>query len=259
MTGTVRVDAAQVEAIAGQAALGRPLAVVDVGSVREQVAAMPLVLEVAVERRWPRTLEVVVTERVAVAAVPAAGGVAVVDEQGVVLATQPEPPPGVPLLRVDVERDGAGTLAAARAVLAAMPVQLQQRTGEVSATSPADVRLVVDGKQVRWGTAEDSARKVEVLTGLLATVPGVGVRRVGAVGARRHALTRGSGAHDLDRPATHPCRSLWLRASLPTFLARRADITLTLYRRVRARRKAASRTGARDEREGRPWPHRRTT
>lgn len=173
VTGTVRVDAAQVEAVAAAAAAGTPLAAVDVGAVHDQVAAMPLVLDVAVERRWPRTLEVVVTERVAVAAVPAAGGgVDVVDEHGVVLATQPDPPPGVPLLRVDVQRDGPDTLAAARAVLAAMPVELQQRTGEVSATSPADVRLVVDGKQVRWGTADDSGRKVEVLTALMAGVPG---------------------------------------------------------------------------------------
>lgn len=173
VTGTTRVDAAQVEAMAAAAALGRPLAAVDVGSVEDQVAALPLVLEVAVERRWPRTLEVVVTERVAVAAVPSGGGgVDVVDEHGVVLATQADPPPGVPLLRVDVERDGADTLAAARTVLAALPVELQQRTGEVSATSPADVRLVVDGKQVRWGTAERSERKVEVLTGLLSAVPG---------------------------------------------------------------------------------------
>ena len=173
VTGTTRVDAAQVEAIATQASLGRPLPAVDVGAVHDQVAAMPLVLGVAVERRWPRTLAVVITERVAVAAVPGAGGgVDVVDSHGVVLASQPDPPPGIPLLRVDVERDGADTLAAARAVLAALPVSLQQRTGEVSATSPADVRLVVDGKQVRWGTAADSARKVEVLTGLMASVPG---------------------------------------------------------------------------------------
>jgi cell division protein FtsQ len=173
VTGTVRVDAAQVEAIGAAAAAGTPLVAVDVGAVHEQVAAMPLVLEVAVERRWPRTLEVVVTERVAVAAVPSpGGGVDVVDEEGVVLATQPEPPPGVPLLRVDVQRDGADTLAAARTVLAAMPVELQQRTSEVSATSPADVRLVVDGTQVRWGTAADSERKVEVLAGLMAGVPG---------------------------------------------------------------------------------------
>lgn len=173
VTGTTRVDAAQVDAVAAAASAGTPLPMVDVGSVHEQVAAMPLVLDVRVERRWPRTLEVVVTERVAVAAVPGpGGGVDVVDEHGVVLASQPDPPPGVPLLRVDVAAAGTDTLAAARAVLAAMPVELQQRTGEVSAASPADVRSVVDGKQVRWGTGADAERKVEVLTGLLASVPG---------------------------------------------------------------------------------------
>lgn len=169
VSGTDRIPAEQVQALAA-VAVGTPLPAVDVGSIRDSIAELPLVLEVDVERRWPRTLGVVVTERVAVAAVPGGGGFQVVDAEGVVLAEGPQPPPEVPLLRVDVERDGTDTLSAARTVLAALPVELQRRTSDLSATSPADVRLVVDGKQVRWGTAEESPRKAEVLQGLMAGV-----------------------------------------------------------------------------------------
>lgn len=170
VSGTVRVPAEQVADLAADA-VGTPLVVVDVGQIEDRVRELPLVLEVDVQRHWPRTLDVVVTERVAVAAVPGSGGgFDVVDADGVVLASSPEPPPEVPLLRVDVERDGTDTLAAARTVLASLPLTMQQRTSDLSATSPADVRLVVDGRQVRWGTAEDSPRKAEVLEGLMSSV-----------------------------------------------------------------------------------------
>jgi cell division protein FtsQ len=99
-----------------------------------------------------------------------------------VLDSSPTPPAEVPVLRVDVERDGTDTLAAARAVLGALPADVQRRVGEVSATSPADVRLVLDGKQVRWGTAADSPRKLEVLLGLMASTP-ASVYDVSAPGA----------------------------------------------------------------------------
>lgn len=182
VSGTERIPAEQVQALAAQA-VGTPLVAVDVGAIDEAVRELPLVLDVQVERRWPRTLGVVVTERVAVAVVPSAeGGFDVVDDEGVVLATSATPPPEVPLLRVDVEQAGTDTLAAAREVLAALPVDLQRRTTDLSATSPADVRLVVDGADVRWGTAADSDRKVDVLLGLMETVP-ASVYDVSAPGA----------------------------------------------------------------------------
>ncbi|WP_380168553.1 cell division protein FtsQ/DivIB [Jannaschia sp. R86511] len=182
VSGTDRVPVEQVQALAEQA-VGTPLVAVDVGAIDAAVQELPLVLDVEVERRWPRTLGVVVTERVAVAVVPAdEGGYEVVDADGVVLATATEPPPDVPLLRVDVEAAGTDTLAAARDVLAALPADLQRRTTDISAASPADVRLVVDGADVRWGTAADSDRKVEVLLGLLDSVP-ASVYDVSAPGA----------------------------------------------------------------------------
>lgn len=182
VSGTDRVPAEQVQALA-QPAVGTPLVAVDVGAIDAAVRELPLVLDVQVERRWPRTLGVVVTERVAVAAVPAARGrFEVVDAEGVVLATAAQPPPEVPLLRVDVEATGTDTLAAARDVLAALPADLQRRTTDISAASPADVRLVVDGADVRWGTAAESDRKVDVLQGLMVSVPG-SVYDVSAPGA----------------------------------------------------------------------------
>lgn len=171
VTGTERTDALLVHDLAA-GALGKPLLLVDVGAISTAVTGLPLVLEARVERRWPRTLEVHVVERVAVAAVPApGGGYRLLDLEGVVLAELDEPPAAVPVLSVDVDRAGVESLEAAREVLQALPADLQRRVSDVSADSPADVRLVVDGKPVRWGSATEPARKVAVLEQLLAGVP----------------------------------------------------------------------------------------
>lgn len=180
--GTERTDAQAVHDL-GATALGTPLALVDVGRVAQEVEELPLVLSAQVERRWPRTLEISVTERVAVAAVPeAGGGFTLLDPEGVVLGRLTEAPAEVPVLRVDVEAAGLPTLEAARAVLAALPEDMQRRTSDVSATSPADVRLVVDGKDVRWGSATDPERKLAVLRELMSQVP-ASVYDVSAPGA----------------------------------------------------------------------------
>lgn len=170
VVGTQRTEALAVHDLA-DGALGTPLLLVDVGSIAADVAALPLVREARVERRWPRTLEVNVTERVAVAAVPAPGGYQLLDLEGVVLAELTEPPAEVPVLDVDVDRAGVRTLRAARSVLASLPSEVQRRTSAVSADSPADVRLVLDGKDVRWGSSSDNERKLEVLQRLMASVP----------------------------------------------------------------------------------------
>lgn len=169
VTGTQRTDPALVDAL-GATALGTPLALVDVGAIADGVEELPLVLHAQVVRQWPRTLRVEVEERVAVAAVPAPGGYELLDSEGVVLARSTEPPLEVPVLRVDVALAGAASLEAARSVLGSLPLDVQQRTSDVSADSPADVRLVVDGKDVRWGAATQPEQKLAVLLDLLARV-----------------------------------------------------------------------------------------
>ena len=190
-SGVVDVQAVEVRGAprSGEAAvleqvgpvLGEPLPFVDTAGAQRRISELPLVLEADVTRRWPRTLVVEVTEREPVAAVPVDGGYALLDEEAVTVATVPDPPDGLPVVRVDPAA-GPGPLGAARAVAEALPPDLADRTSEVSAASIADVRLVVDadpaggpagaagGKEVRWGAAGDDAAKAEVLLLLLATV-----------------------------------------------------------------------------------------
>jgi cell division protein FtsQ len=169
--GSDWVDPAAVVAVAaGQE--GTPLLRVDTATVRDQVAAMPGVLEAGVERNLPRGLTITVVPREPVALVAQdAATVQLVGSDGVVIATTPveQAPVGLPTLAVDMTTPGAGTAVNdVLAVLADLPPELLGQMASAGAAGPGDVRLeLVGGAQVVWGSASDSALKAAVLQTLL--------------------------------------------------------------------------------------------
>ena len=170
VTGTQRLAAADVAAVA-EPARGVPLARVDTGQIAEQLRELPLVRAVEVERSWPSTVRVAVTERQAMAAVPGAeGGFDVVDTDGVVMESSAEAPAGVPVVQVDVASAGSETVREAVDVLGALPVDLRGQVTTVSAATRDSVTLTLgSGATVFWGSADDSERKAQVLAVLLKT------------------------------------------------------------------------------------------
>ena len=107
-----------------------------------------------------------VVERVPVAVVPAKTGVAVVDRTGRVIATQPAPPPGLPMLLGLPPAGPASTRVGGRAadllaVAQAMPPQVAQRvTGVVAADGgQVELRLKPAGV-VRLGPSDQLAEKM---------------------------------------------------------------------------------------------------
>ncbi|WP_432547767.1 cell division protein FtsQ/DivIB [Kineococcus sp. SYSU DK004] len=168
VTGTARTDVALVERVV-QAQVGRPLAAVPAGSLAAEVGGLPLVQSAQVRREWPDTLVVEVAERQAVAAVPSRdGGVDLVDGAGRVLVSEPVPPPGVPLISVDVGSALPGSLQAALDVNASLPAVVRDRVADISARSPDEVLLRLrEGPEVVWGGVERPERKAEVLQRML--------------------------------------------------------------------------------------------
>ncbi|HZI96557.1 MAG TPA: FtsQ-type POTRA domain-containing protein [Actinomycetales bacterium] len=167
VVGTERVPSAEVAALADED-LGTPLARVDTGALADRVEDLAMVRSAEVVRAWPSTLEVRVVERVPLAAVPSPGGIDILDAEGVVLATVPEPPPDLPLVEVDVPSAGADALRETTTVLQALPDDLRAQVERAGAASPDSVTLVLrGGAQVVWGSADDAAMKAEVLRVLL--------------------------------------------------------------------------------------------
>jgi cell division protein FtsQ len=152
--------------------LGTPMVRLETGEVARRVAELRRVSEVSVSRSFPTTVEIHVTERTPVAVGIDTDGVHLVDRTGADYATVRARPAGLPVLKVvKIAPDDRSTRAAVT-VLGAIPDQLREKVVELSARSPGDVQLRLrNGRVVKWGDAEDNARKAAVLAPLL-TRPG---------------------------------------------------------------------------------------
>jgi cell division protein FtsQ len=146
---------------------GSPLATVDLGAVEQRVERLTPVVDADVSRAWPDKVRIDLTEREAVAVVVRDGVVQGVDAEGVVFRRYPSRPPSLPLVRTTLRTDAAA-LAEATRVMGALPADLRARVRYVSVATVDTISLRLrNGKVVRWGSAEDSDSKAEVLAVLL--------------------------------------------------------------------------------------------
>ncbi|MDJ1115148.1 FtsQ-type POTRA domain-containing protein [Microbacterium dauci] len=169
VVGTDRLAPAAVEeALAGQ--LGTPLALVDSSEVKAALVAFPLVETYTLEARPPQELVVRIVERTPIGSIESKAGHTLVDAAGVALATTEGAPEGYPSL--DIE-DGAGSRAflAAGTVYRSLPEELRSQVTAITATTANDVTLTIDGADVLWGGAEDSAQKAVVLAAAMVASP----------------------------------------------------------------------------------------
>ncbi|GAA2569000.1 cell division protein FtsQ/DivIB [Pseudonocardia hydrocarbonoxydans] len=172
ITGTLDVPQADVLAAAAVVP-GGPLAAVDTAGIAARVAQLPGIGSVEVGRGWPHTVTIAITERTAVAVAGTPQGPMPVDATGVVY---PAPvAPGLPQLTFGAVGPDDPSTRAALDVLAALPPELRAQVGTVDVTVGGGIPQVALGltedRRVRWGPAEESARKAAVLAALL-TQPG---------------------------------------------------------------------------------------
>jgi cell division protein FtsQ len=166
VTGTSRVSVAQVSDLAAIRA-GTPLARLDTAGVAARVSRLPAVRAVDVRRDWPRTVRIVVHERVPAAVQARGSGFVLVDRTGVEFDAVARRPPALPLVSAPVDA-GAGALRAALDVLDAVPVDVRATVRSVRAADADDVTLrLTRGRTVVWGSTDRSARKGAVLAVLM--------------------------------------------------------------------------------------------
>ncbi|MFI7676738.1 cell division protein FtsQ/DivIB [Actinophytocola sp. NPDC049390] len=151
---------------------GTPMVRLDADEAAARVAGLPRVFEVVVERSWPSTVEIVVTERTPVAVRRAGKEIHLIDATGLDYAITRTAPRGLPTLAMDDVRPDNPATKAAVTVLTAIPKQLRAKVVTVTAKTPGDVRLTLaDRRVIKWGNARDNERKAAVLAPLL-TRPG---------------------------------------------------------------------------------------
>lgn len=148
---------------------GRSLLRVDLDAARDAVAELPQVESVTVTRGWPSRVVITLVERTALAVVDEAGRRSLLDERGVVFDTVTDEPPAgvVPLSVRDPGPDDEATRAALAAI-AALRESVREQVAEVDAEDAESVVLTLEnGTVVRWGGADDSVRKAQILAALL--------------------------------------------------------------------------------------------
>jgi len=165
VTGANLVSADQVTA-AAQVASGTPLARVNGKALADRVtAAIPEVASVTVSRHWPSTLVIHVNERAIVYQVQAGGAYQWVDATGKVFHTSPDAQP-VPVVTVDATDQQL--LDDVATVVTALPADLTPLVVSISAATRDSITLSLnDGRQIVWGSADQSSLKAQVIVPLL--------------------------------------------------------------------------------------------
>ena len=146
---------------------GEQLAMVDLDDAARRVETLSEVVDADVTRAWPDTVLITVTERVAVAVVELDGQIRGLDAEGIVFREYDALPPGLPQVQPQTST-GTDALKEAAGVVSALPDDLVARVDHVEVQTIDQITLVLrDGREVRWGSADESELKARVLAELL--------------------------------------------------------------------------------------------
>lgn len=166
--GASSVSAGEIHsALKGQ--IGTPLALVNFGRIKTELARFPLIRSYVTETVPPNTLVIHIVERAPLGVVATASDFVIVDAAGVTLAHETERPAKLPIIDSGSTDTSSPAFTAAVSVLLALPASVSSRVDTVTARTKDDVTLLLDGsgQQVVWGSAEQSAVKARILADLI--------------------------------------------------------------------------------------------
>nr|WP_236779007.1 FtsQ-type POTRA domain-containing protein [Agromyces seonyuensis] len=168
--GASAVPAAAVhDALADE--LGTPLPLIDDRAVHAALSSFSLIERYSTELVPPGTLIVRLTERTPIGVIEGNGGWDLVDAAGVVISHSDAPAEGQPVLEVP---DGIASeeFVSVGDVIRSLPDQVRAQVRGVTAETPSDVRLSLDGgASVVWGDDTEAALKASVLAALVRQAP----------------------------------------------------------------------------------------
>jgi cell division protein FtsQ len=170
--GGTRVTAEEIRAASG-ITTGDPMVWLDGGAAERRLRALPWVASARVEREWPGTVTITVTEREPVAWVDGGAGPALVDGTGRVLSIVEAPPEGFPQI-VDPARVppvGAAISPATGAHVARDLVgYARPATRTIAVTDRGVVLVLQNGAEVRIGSPRRVMTKVVAARAVLDAV-----------------------------------------------------------------------------------------
>lgn len=162
VTGNERLTIEQISVVA-EVPIGNSLMSIDTAAMASQLMTMPEIKVATVERGWPHTILIKVTERTPIAVAATVSGFNLIDSQGLNAGVVAVPPAG--LLIISAQPD-SNAMQGAIKTLAAIPVQWQL-IGLSAATQDSIVATLGSGAVITFGSSERAADKVEVAQALM--------------------------------------------------------------------------------------------
>lgn len=163
ISGTKRVSTQSVLQSA-QVSIGQPLMAADPKDISARLLTLPAVKTVTVTRSWPHDLIIRISERQPIAAVPVGNKFYLVDSQGYVAGIVKKLVNKEPVIYA---RPETPAIKAALDVRAALP----KKWKVANVAAKTDESVVVNlrnGMWIKFGSAQDSAYKIQVASVLLA-------------------------------------------------------------------------------------------
>lgn len=162
VSGNSRLSVGQVSAVAA-VPIGNSLMSINTEAMTAQLMALPEIKVATVERGWPHTILIKVTERTPIAVAATASGFNLIDADGHNAGVVAAPPAG--LLVISAQPDSPA-MSGAISALAAIPAQWQL-TGLAAPTQDSVVATLASGAVITFGSGERAGDKVEVAQALM--------------------------------------------------------------------------------------------
>ena len=162
VTGNSRLTVEQISAVAA-VPIGNSLMSINTAAMTEQLMELPEIKVVTVERGWPHTILIQVTERTPIAVAATLSGFNLIDSEGLNAGRVVAPPPG--LLVISAVPESKAMLGAIN-TLAAIPAQWQL-IALAASTQDNIVATLASGAVITFGSSERAADKVEVAQALM--------------------------------------------------------------------------------------------
>ena len=162
ISGNSRLTVEQISATAA-VPIGNSLMSINPGLITEQLQALPEIKVATVERGWPHSILITVTERTPIAVAATVSGYNLIDEEGLNAGVVAAPPAG--LIVISAQPDSPAMTNAISA-LAAIPAEWAI-TGLSATTQDSVVATLGNGVVITFGSGERAADKVEVAQALM--------------------------------------------------------------------------------------------
>ena len=144
-----------------------PLATVDLDAIEIRVRSLAAVRSADVTRQWPHDLRIEIEERTPVAVIQVGDELRNLDGDGVIFGSLRRAPADLPRVQ-SADGTSGDALREAATVAASLDSAFLATVDHLEVETVDRITLALrDGRLVRWGSAEDSELKAEVLAALL--------------------------------------------------------------------------------------------